>query len=58
MLFNDKANKEVKKFKPKKNTLVIFEVCDESYHEVAYCTGSGRKAVTGWFNVNVINVNT
>jgi prolyl 3-hydroxylase /prolyl 3,4-dihydroxylase len=36
------------------NRLVVFEVSEKSYHEVAYCEGDGRKAFTGWFNVGTV----
>lgn len=51
MLYDDTATKAVRKYKVTRNLLVIFEVSNISYHEVAYCAQDGRKAVTGWLNI-------
>ncbi|KRH93403.1 putative component of NuA3 histone acetyltransferase complex [Pseudoloma neurophilia] len=50
VLFNDSANNEVKRVNVKKNRMVIFEVSDVSFHEVAICRTDGRRAFTGWYN--------
>jgi len=50
-LYDSTATKIVKKISVVKNLLVIFEVSNISYHEVAYSTKNGRKAVTGWLNI-------
>lgn len=54
VLYNSTANKEVSRLIVKKNRIVIFEVCDISFHEVAICTSDGRKAFTGWYNHETI----
>ncbi|ELQ75733.1 putative component of NuA3 histone acetyltransferase complex [Trachipleistophora hominis] len=53
ILFNEKANEEVERIDVKKNRIVIFEVSEKSFHEVNLCTQSGRKAFTGWYNINM-----
>ena len=50
VFFDETATKEVKRLKVQKNLLVIFEVSNISYHEVALSKHNGRKAVTGWLN--------
>lgn len=50
VFYDDTASKIEKKIKVKKNLLVIFEVSNISYHEVALAKEDGRKAVTGWLN--------
>jgi prolyl 3-hydroxylase /prolyl 3,4-dihydroxylase len=50
VLYDSTATNIVKKIKVKKNLLVIFEVSNVSYHEVALTKTDGRKAVTGWLN--------
>lgn len=51
VLYDETASKEIKKLDVIKNRIVIFEVSDISFHEVAYCQISGRKAFTGWYNI-------
>jgi Rps23 Pro-64 3,4-dihydroxylase Tpa1-like proline 4-hydroxylase len=51
VLYDNTATKIEKKISVRKNLLVIFEVSNISYHEVAYTTVDGRKAVTGWLNI-------
>ena len=50
VFYDSTATKLIKKIKVKKNLLVIFEVSNISYHEVALTKTDGRKAVTGWLN--------
>ena len=51
VLFDDSATKEVMRIYVKKNMLVVFEVSNISYHEVAESLQNGRKAITGWLNI-------
>lgn len=56
LVFYDRhATTEVKRIKVVKNLLVIFEVSAISFHEVGTCAADGRKAITGWFNVEGAN---
>lgn len=50
VLFDEKAEKEISRLSVRKNRIVIFEVSEKSYHEVAICLSEGRKAFTGWYN--------
>lgn len=50
ILFNNEANKEIKRIDVTRNTLVIFQVSSVSFHEVNYCQNEERKAFTGWFH--------
>lgn len=40
-----------KKVSVRSNRLVIFEVSGVSFHEVGYCERDGRRAFTGWLNL-------
>jgi Rps23 Pro-64 3,4-dihydroxylase Tpa1-like proline 4-hydroxylase len=51
VLYDKTATKIERKYKVTRNLLVIFEVSNISYHEVAYSSQDGRKAVTGWLNI-------
>jgi hypothetical protein len=55
VLYDRSATREVKRINVAKNLLVIFEVSAISFHEVAVCAADGRKAITGWFNVEGCN---
>lgn len=54
ILFNKTADREVSRLRVKGNRIVIFEVGDFSFHEVAICSSEGRKAFTGWLNTEVM----
>jgi len=46
----DSELKLSKKILPKRNSLIVFEVCKNSYHQVEEVTGDKtRKSLTGWF---------
>lgn len=51
VLYENNAVDINKKIKVKKNRLVIFEVSNVSYHEVALSKEDSRKAITGWINL-------
>lgn len=49
VLYNKDCVTEHKRISVKRNRLVIFKVCSDSFHEVLKCTTDGRMAITGWF---------
>jgi prolyl 3-hydroxylase /prolyl 3,4-dihydroxylase len=50
VLYDETATKEAKRIKVKRNHLVLFEVSNISYHEVAMAKQDGRRSITGWLN--------
>ncbi|AFM98593.1 hypothetical protein EHEL_070660 [Encephalitozoon hellem ATCC 50504] len=50
ILYESDCKTVSKTVKVKSNRLVVFEVCDTSFHEVGYCEKDGRRAFTGWLN--------
>lgn len=50
VLYENDCEKIHKSVDVKENRLVIFEVGEKSFHEVAFCQNDGRKAITGWIN--------
>lgn len=57
IFYGGDAAEEAKRIRVEKNLLVVFEVSPVSFHEVATCEANGRKAITGWFNVEGCNRN-
>ena len=51
VLYENDCLTESKVIEVKKNRIVIFKVSRESFHEVKKCKNDGRKALTGWLNV-------
>ncbi|EJW04042.1 hypothetical protein EDEG_01676 [Edhazardia aedis USNM 41457] len=50
VMFNSTCDRKEKAISVRRNTLVLFEVSNISWHEVNYCEKDGRKAFTGWLH--------
>lgn len=57
VFYGKDAVEEAKRIRVERNLLVVFEVSPTSFHEVDTCKTDGRKAITGWFNVEGCNRN-
>ncbi|KAI4292838.1 prolyl 3-hydroxylase /prolyl 3,4-dihydroxylase [Pancytospora philotis] len=50
VLYENDCRTTAKRIAIARNRMVVFKVGLTSYHEVGFCTSSGRKAISGWLN--------